>query len=177
MLDLSREFKREESRLRFQSILQTILIIAFIGNAFVTYYILWLRGNIIKSEIESIDSQLRVLLPIEDRIRDKTVELNNLIAKRKEIESKIEAPRVNLDLIRNISIYAPTDLWLSNLSISQTSIIFDGYSLSMRGIKDFIQSILKNTPDSNLTRTSIQKMELNGTRCYNFHIEISRGKP
>lgn len=176
MLDLAREFKKEESKLRLQSLLQTILIIAFIGNAFVTYYILWLRGNIIRSEIEGIDNQLRILLPIEDRIKSKTSELNALIAKRREIENKIEAPRVNLDLMRNVSIYAPTDFWLSNLSISQTNIVFDGYSLSMKGVRNFIQSILENTPDSALARTSIQKVDLNGTQCYNFHIEISRGK-
>jgi len=102
MLDLTKEFKKEESRLRLQSILQTVLIIVFIANAFLTYYILWLRGNIIRMEIESIDSQLSVLLPIETRIREKTTELNTLIAKRKEIENKINVPRANLDVMGSL---------------------------------------------------------------------------
>ncbi|HRR92311.1 MAG TPA: hypothetical protein P5253_08620, partial [bacterium] len=123
MLDLTREFKREESKLKLQSLLQTILILVFIVNALVTYYILWLRGNIMRAEIEGIDNQLTLLLPIEERINKKTAELNSLIAKRREIENKIETPKMNLDLIRNVSIYAPSDFWLSNLSISSTDII------------------------------------------------------
>jgi hypothetical protein len=176
MLDLTREFKREESKLKLQSLLQTILILVFIVNALVTYYILWLRGNIMRAEIEGIDNQLTLLLPIEERINKKTAELNSLIAKRREIENKIETPKMNLDLIRNVSIYAPSDFWLSNLSISSTDIIFDGYGLSIRGVKNFIQSIVDNTQGSSLSRTSIQKVKLGGTECYNFHIEISRGK-
>jgi hypothetical protein len=175
MLDLTREFKKEESRLRLQSILQTVLIIVFIANAFLTYYILWLRGNIIRMEIESIDSQLSVLLPIETRIREKTTELNTLIAKRKEIENKINVPRANLDVIRDISLYAPSDFWLTSVSISPTGINFDGYGISIKGIKNFIQLLLENTPNTSLSRTNIQKVKLDGTDCYNFHIEILRG--
>ncbi len=175
MLDLAREFKREESRVRLQSILQTVLIIVFVANAFLTYYILWLRGNIIKMEIESIDAQLNVLLPIEARIRNKTTELNMLIAKRKEIESKISAPRANLDIIRNISLYAPSDFWLTNALISSTGINLDGYGISIKGIKNFIQLLLENIPNTSLSRTNIQKVKLDGVDCYNFHIEILRG--
>lgn len=175
MLDLTREFKKEESKLRLQSILQTVLIIVFIANALVTYYIFWLRESIIKEEINSIDNQLKILLPIEERIKTKTVELNSLIAKRKEMENKIESPRMNLDLIRNVSIYAPSDFWLSNLSISPTNVTFDGYGLSIRGVKNFIQSILDNTQNTTLSKTSIQKVKLGEVECYNFHIEISRG--
>ncbi|MGC8971318.1 MAG: hypothetical protein ACP5K2_03845 [bacterium] len=175
MLDLVREFKREENRLRLQSILQTVLIIVFIANAFITSYVLWLRGNIMRMEIESIDSQLNVLLPIEGRIREKTTELNALIAKRKEIESKVSAPRANLEVIRDISLYAPSDFWLTSTSISPTGINFDGYGLSMRGIKNFIQSLLENIPNTSLSRMNIQKVKLDGTECYNFHIEMLRG--
>lgn len=175
MLDLTREFKREESRVRLQSILQTVLIIVFVANAFLTYYMLWLKGNIVRIEIDSIDAQLKVLLPIETRIRDKMTELNMLIAKRKEIESKINAPRVNLNIIRDISLYAPSDFWLTSALISFTGINLDGYGISIKGIKNFIQLLLENTPNASLSRVNIQRVKLDGIDCYNFHTEILRG--
>jgi len=174
MLDLSREFKREEQKLRIQSLLQTLLVIVFISTGFANYYIFWLRQNIVQSEIKSIDEQLTVLLPIEERINNKSIQLNRLIVDRKEMEMKLNAPRSNLDLIRNISIYAPSELWLTNVSISSPLITLDGYSISIKAIKNFVQALLDNTLDSSLVKSNIQRVKLEETECYNFHIEISR---
>jgi|GEM_PF-995088 hypothetical protein len=175
MLDLGREFKREEEKLRVQSLLQTLLIIVFISTGFANYYIFWLRGNIVRSEIKGIDAQLAVLLPIEDRIKSKSIQLNALIADRKAMETKLNEPRNNLGLIRDVSIYAPSDLWLTSLNISSSIITLDGYSKSIRGIKDFVQSLINELNNSSLNKSSIQRVKLEETEYYSFHIEIGRG--
>ncbi|MGB9682819.1 MAG: PilN domain-containing protein [bacterium] len=175
MLDLGREFKKEEQRLRIQSLLQTLLIIVFLSTGFANYYIFWLRENIVQSEIKSIDTQLAVLLPIEDRIKSKTLRLNSLIADRKAMEVKLNEPRANLGLVRDISIYAPLGLWLTSLNISSSVVTFDGYSRSIKGIKDFVQSLIDNLDNSSLSKSNIQRVKLEGDEYYSFHIEIGRG--